>query len=71
MGTKANPSKWDCYESAEPDEPMFILLARDPDAPTLVRQWARMRERADAATPEKIEEARTCADDMEEWRKNR
>lgn len=71
MGTKNNPGKFDCLASAEPDEPLFVLLARDEDAPTLVRKWARMREKAGTATPEKIEEARTCADDMEEWRKNR
>jgi len=39
MGTKNNPGNYDCYENAEPDEPMFVLLARDPLAPFLVRLW--------------------------------
>lgn len=30
MGTKSNPTQFDCYANALPDEPMFILLARDP-----------------------------------------
>lgn len=43
MGTKLSPGPWDCYEAAEPDEPMFVLLARDPAAPGLVRRWAAHR----------------------------
>ncbi|HAW11807.1 MAG TPA: aspartate decarboxylase, partial [Chloroflexi bacterium] len=30
MGTKNNPGKFDCYDDAHPDEPMFVLLGRDP-----------------------------------------
>lgn len=43
MGTKNKPGKYDCYANAEPDEPMFVLLARDPLAPFLVSLWAKMR----------------------------
>lgn len=43
MGTKNNPGKFDCYEAADPDEPMFVLLARDASAPHLVRLWAAVR----------------------------
>lgn len=43
MGTKNNPGKFDCYASAEPDEPMFVLLARDPSAPWLTVAWAALR----------------------------
>lgn len=67
MATKNNPGKYDCYENAGPDEPMFILLARDPDAPALVREWARIRE-ARGYKAEKVAEARACADSMETWR---
>jgi hypothetical protein len=53
MGTKNNPGKFDCYEAAHPDEPMFVLLGRDPLAPHLVRLWALLRsgklEEADKA----------------------
>lgn len=41
MGTKLNPGNFDCYENAKPDEPMFILLARDAGAPALVEKWAQ------------------------------
>ena len=43
MGTKNNPGAFDCYANAEPDEPMFVLLGRDPLAPFLVSIWAKVR----------------------------
>lgn len=43
MGTKTNPGKFDCYHNAEPDEPMFTLLARDRLAPFLVSIWSKVR----------------------------
>lgn len=44
MGTKNNPGVFDCYENAEADEPMFILLARDKSAPFIVDIWRHIRE---------------------------
>ncbi len=44
MGTKNNPGDFDCYANAAPNEPMFILLGRDPHAGDAVRLWARDRE---------------------------
>ena len=77
MGTKSNPGDFDCYEAAEPDEPMFILLARDDSAPDLVLAWAERRER-EVRTGEcpkgdlkKVAEARACAQAMREWQINR
>jgi hypothetical protein len=43
MGTKNNPGRCDCYAKADPDEPMFTLLARDPIAPFLVSIWSSIR----------------------------
>lgn len=43
MGTKNNPGKFDCYAKAEPDEPMFTLLGRDPQAAHLVSVWSKIR----------------------------
>jgi hypothetical protein len=43
MGTKLKPGKFDCYDAAKDDEPMFTLLARDPLAPWLVEMWADMK----------------------------
>lgn len=76
MGTKRNPGRFDCYAAADPDEPMFVLLGRDPLAPMLVRLWAFMRglrrphadPRIRAHEAEKQAEAESCAADMERWR---
>lgn len=71
MGTKNNPGDYDCYENAEPDEPMFILLARDPLAPLLVKMWADMRELTRPETDlRKLDEAQVCAEQMERWKEN-
>lgn len=74
MASKNNPGKWDCYANALADEPMFILLARDPYAPDLVEEWAAQRqrdiesgERPDTDWP-MVHEAYQCATDMQAWR---
>lgn len=67
MGTKNNPGKYDCYTKADPDEPMFVLLARDPLAPMLVRLWADLRSYL-ADNPSKVFEAHECAASMDSWR---
>ena len=66
MGTKNKPGTFDCYANAEPDEPMFILLGRDPFAADLVEEWARRREAARGPSA-KIDEARACAAEMRRW----
>lgn len=66
MGTKRNPEPHDCYENAEPDEPMFVLLGRDPIAPFIVDLWAGMREQLRGPGP-KVEEASRCAEAMMQW----
>lgn len=43
MGTKNAPAPFDCYANAEPDEPMFVLLARDRVGALTVRMWAALR----------------------------
>ncbi|KKM85445.1 hypothetical protein LCGC14_1289030 [marine sediment metagenome] len=43
MGTKNNPSKYDCYAKLNPDEPYFVLRAKDPSAPYLIRIWEKLR----------------------------
>lgn len=68
MGTKNNPGKFDCYANAEPDEPMFILLARDRMAPVLVDLWAILRE-ATGEDGAKVQEALDCATSMRNWRR--
>lgn len=76
MGTKNNPSKFDCYDNALPDEPMFVLLARDPSAPHLLQVWANERDlairRGERPTTDwaMVEEALKCARDMRVWRRD-
>lgn len=75
MGSKNEPGEFDCYANALPDEPMFILLARDPDFFRLVKKWAKRRMKAiqcgerpqsDIAM---VAEAEQCAWDGQEWRR--
>jgi hypothetical protein len=69
MGTKNKPGDFDCYAAAHPDEPMFILLGRDDDAPALVEAWADQRAaRGSQRDQEKAAEARKCAAAMRDWR---
>jgi hypothetical protein len=75
MATKNEPAKYDCYANALPDEPMFILLARDPSAPLLVERWAIERDAAilrgerPSSDMAMVSEAQDCARKMREWRK--
>lgn len=45
MGTKSQPGFYSYLGKAEPDEPVFVLLGRDAQAPDLVRRWADERHR--------------------------
>lgn len=81
MGTKLNPGKFDCYEKAAPDEPIFILLGRDPHAAEVVGYWIALRigalkpqgfcsqvsRETYAQLPEKIREALDCCHDLENY----
>lgn len=74
MSTKQNPGKFDCYENALPDEPYFVLLARDPQAPKLIEAWARdrrsrvMNREAPESDSAMVAEAEDCARQMRQWR---
>lgn len=73
METKANPNPNGCLAKALPDEPFFVLLARDETGPDVIRFWADRRaqigiegdRRQDA---EQLTEALETADAMEAWR---
>lgn len=64
MGTKNNPGPFDCYSKADPDEPMFVLLGRDPLAPFLVSLWASLRQQLRDEDDPKAAEANLCAESM-------
>lgn len=47
MSTKETPGEFDAFEKARPDELIFTLLERDPDAPPAIMFWVdRRRTRA-------------------------
>lgn len=75
MGTKLEELRGGCFANALDDEPMFVLLARDPAAPALVREWAGQRRaaidlgRRPSSDLAQVEEAEQCATNMETWRK--
>jgi hypothetical protein len=74
MGTMIKPGQYDCLSKLKPDEPYFVLMARDPHAAALVRAWAEMRRAAiqNGIKPpddrNQVEEALTCADHMDAYR---
>ncbi len=69
MGTKNNPGAFDCFANAEPDEPMFILLGRDPVAGLVVELWAWLRVEMGKENDDDpmILEAKACAKALREW----
>ena len=78
MGTKNNPSEFDCYGVADPDEPLFVLRGKDPLAAVVVRTWALLRLMQEAkaaglpgllpaAGSPRVREAFKCARDMQAW----
>ena len=54
------------YDNAAADEPIFVLRAQDMLAPEIVREWA-FRAEHQGSPPDKVAEARHCADQMEQW----
>lgn len=75
MGTKLSElSPKGCFARAKDDEPMFVLLARDPSAPGQVEAWAATREaevrsgRRPASDLAQVKEAYECAENMRAWR---
>lgn len=74
MGTKNNPGSYDCFANLAPDEPYFVLVAHDAMAPSLIRNWATIRQQQveqgikPAEDMLQVHEARQCAAQMEIWR---
>ncbi len=66
MGTKERPGFYSYLGKAEPDEPVFVLLGRDRDAPALVREWAE-RRRVNGEAPDRVAEAFALAKEMEDY----
>lgn len=74
MGTKNEPGRFDCFDKAEADEPLFVLRAKDPVAAATVRVWILLRRVArlnKLGEAERLEEAENCAHAMDLWRGTR
>ena len=56
-----------CLNKAAPDEPIFVLRAKDARAAMAVRHWATMAH--GLHEPEKLQEAEALAQQMDDWRK--
>jgi hypothetical protein len=67
MATKSNPGKYDCYKNAHADEPMFVLLGRDPAAPLCVLAWISIRLACGLNDEGQLREAHDCALAMQAW----
>lgn len=57
-----------CIQKLADDEPFFVLLGRDRNAPEAVRSWAHCREQARGRTNKTLE-ACNIADAMDEYAK--
>lgn len=72
MANKTHPGMFRCYEAALPDEPMFVLLGRDPAAPATIEFWANERNRLGKTTDDddnaRIGAALREAEEMRGWR---
>lgn len=58
-----------CLNKAGPEEPIFVLRAKDPAAPATIRLWAAMA--TGIHEPEKLKEADMLASQMDAWRTER
>jgi len=68
METKANPNPNGCLARALPDEPMFILLGRDPSAPAAIRGWVDERSKLENQDSSQLAAALNDASEFEAWR---
>jgi hypothetical protein len=56
-----------CLGRSKPEEPVFVLVARDKAASKVVRYWAALVGPM-GGNPEKVADARHIADLMDQWR---
>ncbi|MCW5723474.1 MAG: aspartate decarboxylase [Maricaulaceae bacterium] len=55
-GSMANPSPYDCLGKLFPEEPYFVLRAKDPAAPGLVEMFAYLYSGQTQAALQKLQE---------------
>ena len=59
-----------CFNKADNEEPVFVLLARDPSAPIAIRVWValRIKDGKNQMGDTQTTEALKLADEMEFYR---
>jgi hypothetical protein len=65
------PSQQAPAASPQDEEPTFVLRASDKLAPMLVRAWANMTAELGLGRPDALAQARRCALQMDEWRREK
>jgi hypothetical protein len=69
VSTKEKPGAFDCYAKLAPDEPYFVLRAKDPAAPATIEAWIRLRRQTPGNEKNpKLDEASVTATAMRAWR---
>ena len=72
MSSKQNPSVYNCYKAALPDEPVFTILGRDPAGPATLEFWVSQRiklgKTVEDDDKDRIRVAFDDAKEMQEWR---
>lgn len=66
--TKELADPTSCINKANDDEPVFVLRAKDPLAPDVIRAWCAVAENEEIHSKLKIDEALIIADRMDEYR---
>lgn len=54
-----------CLNKSQPEEPVFVLVARDPTAAQTVRLWVAMN--SGTQPPDKLQDALRAAEEMDKW----
>ena len=72
MSTKEQPGPFDAFAKLAPDEPYFVLRAKDISAPATIEAWVRFRrgspsKAAKADEAARLTEALACAAQMRDW----
>lgn len=58
----------DCLTNSQEDEPVFVLVARDRLAASIVREWARRASSTKSVSMTKAVQALEVAKAMDDWR---
>lgn len=68
VASKADPSPFEAFAKAEPDEPYFTLLGRDPLSTSTIAWWVTMARTMELHPSEQVDEAERIAAAMDRWR---